>query len=119
MPSFVVTLAGFEIWQGVVLKSIPQGVLVIQDQTVNDVSQYFFSETAGWIIAAIAQPRCMSAGRSAACSSGGATASEERDPILLGFKLIMVPLAAFVTVGHLQPRPRRAVPAAPDRGAPA
>ena len=53
VPSFVVTLAGFEIWQGVVLKSIPQGVLVIQDQTVNDVSQYFFSETAGWIIAAI------------------------------------------------------------------
>ena len=44
VPSFVVTLAGFEIWQGVVLKSIPQGVLVIQDQTINDVSQYFFSD---------------------------------------------------------------------------
>ena len=25
VPSFVVTLAGFEIWQGVVLKSIPRG----------------------------------------------------------------------------------------------
>ena len=53
MPSFVVTLAGFEIWQGVVLKSIPEGVIVIQDETVNNVSQYFFCDTAGWIIAAI------------------------------------------------------------------
>ena len=26
VPSFVVTLAGFQIWQGVILKSIPQGV---------------------------------------------------------------------------------------------
>ena len=53
VPSFVVTLAGFEIWQGVVLKSIPQGVLVIQDETINNVSEYFFSDTAGWIIATI------------------------------------------------------------------
>ncbi len=53
MPSFVVTLAGYEIWQGVILKSIPQGVIVIQNPTVNNVSQYFFSDAAGWIIAVL------------------------------------------------------------------
>ena len=53
VPSFVVTLAGFQIWQGVIQKSIEaEGVIVIQDETVNNVANYFFSDTAGWIIAA-------------------------------------------------------------------
>ncbi len=47
------TLAGFQIWQGVIQKSIPQGVLVIQDNTVNNVANYFFSERDGWIIAIV------------------------------------------------------------------
>jgi len=98
VPSFVVTLAGFEIWQGVVLKSIPQGVLVIQDQTVNDVSQYFFSETAGWILAAITSLLYVG-GTLSGVFQRRRHGVRERDPILLGFKLIMVPLAAFVTVG--------------------
>ena len=52
MPAFVVTLAGYQIWQGVIQKSIePEGVIVIQDSTVNNTANYFFSETAGWIIA--------------------------------------------------------------------
>ena len=98
VPSFVVTLAGFEVWQGVVLKSIPQGVLVIQDQTVNDVSQYFFSETAGWILAAITSLLYVG-GTLSGVFQRRRHGVRERDPILLGFKLIMVPLAAFVTVG--------------------
>jgi D-xylose transport system permease protein len=50
VPSFVVTLAGFLIWQGVILRSITQGVIVIQDNTINNVYGYFFSDLGGWII---------------------------------------------------------------------
>jgi D-xylose transport system permease protein len=98
VPSFVVTLAGFEIWQGVVLKSIPQGVLVIQDQTINDVSQYFFTDTAGWIIAAIVSILYVGGTLSGVLQRRrhGVT---ERDPILLVFKLVGVPVAAFLTAG--------------------
>ena len=53
VPAFVVTLAGYQIWQGVIQKSIPQGVIVIQNTTVNDVANYFFSKRAGWIMALI------------------------------------------------------------------
>jgi D-xylose transport system permease protein len=54
VPAFVVTLAGYQIWQGVIQKSIEkEGVIVIQDETVNNTANYFFSERAGWIIAAV------------------------------------------------------------------
>ena len=97
VPSFVVTLAGFEIWQGVVLKSIPQGVLVIQDQTVNDVSQYFFSDAAGWVLAVIASLLYVG-GTLSGVLQRRRHGVRVRDPILLGFKLIAVPVAAFLTV---------------------
>ena len=54
VPAFDVTLAGYQIWQGVIQKSIEaEGVIVIQDSTVNNTANYFFSERAGWIIAAV------------------------------------------------------------------
>src|SRR5581483_9554521 len=53
VPSFVVTLAGYEIWQGVILRSITQGVIVIQDSHINDFSNYLFSNNAGWIMASV------------------------------------------------------------------
>src|SRR4051812_44770088 len=46
VPSFVVTLAGYEIWQGVILRSITQGVIVIQDPKINDFSNYLFGDAA-------------------------------------------------------------------------
>jgi D-xylose transport system permease protein len=54
VPSFVVTLAGLLAWQGVLLRSLPQSVITIQNTTINNVAGYYFSHTAGWIIAAIA-----------------------------------------------------------------
>ena len=55
VPSFVVTLAGYLFWQGVILQTIGDtGVIVIQNNTINNVANYFFSDTAGWIIAFIA-----------------------------------------------------------------
>jgi D-xylose transport system permease protein len=55
IPSFVVTLAGLLFWQGVILYSIGgAGVIVIEDNLINDVANYFFSDTAGFVIAAVA-----------------------------------------------------------------
>jgi D-xylose transport system permease protein len=45
VPSFVVTLAGFEIWQGVIQRTVP-GVIVIQDPSINNFSNYLFPK--GW-----------------------------------------------------------------------
>jgi D-xylose transport system permease protein len=54
VPSFVVTLAGLLAWQGVIIKSLPQSVIVIQDNTINNVANYYFSHLGGWIIAGVA-----------------------------------------------------------------
>jgi D-xylose transport system permease protein len=55
VPSFVVTLGGFLIWQGVILNQLEQrGTIIIQDRWINYTDSYGFSPTAGWIIAAIA-----------------------------------------------------------------
>jgi len=53
VPSFVVTLAGNLAFQGIILRSLPQGVIVIQDNTINNIANYFFSPLGGWIIAAV------------------------------------------------------------------
>lgn len=53
IPSFVVTLAGLLFWQGVILYVIGgAGVIVIEDTTINNLANYFFSDTAGLTIAA-------------------------------------------------------------------
>jgi D-xylose transport system permease protein len=60
VPSFVVTLAGFLIWSGVVLILTTQystaGTIRVQDQTVIGITNDFISELWGWIlgIAAVA-----------------------------------------------------------------
>jgi D-xylose transport system permease protein len=54
VPSFVVTLGGFLIWQGVILNKLQQrGTIIIQDRWINYTDAYIFSPSAGWIIAAI------------------------------------------------------------------
>ena len=55
IPSFVVTLAGLLFWQGVILYVIGDaGVTVIEDATINNVANYFFSDAAGFLIAGVA-----------------------------------------------------------------
>ena len=55
IPSFVVTLAGLLFWQGVILQVIGgQGVIVIEDSTINNIAGYFFSDRDGLLIAAAA-----------------------------------------------------------------
>ena len=53
VPSFVVTLAGLLIWQGVILKVLElRGVIIIEDDWINKTATYYFSATASWLIAA-------------------------------------------------------------------
>ena len=54
VPSFVVTLAGFLIWQGVILNKLEQrGTIIIQDRWINYTDSYLFSPLGGWLIALI------------------------------------------------------------------
>jgi D-xylose transport system permease protein len=54
VPSFVVTLGGFLIWQGVILNTLEQrGTIIIQDRWINYTDSYLFSHTAGLLLAAI------------------------------------------------------------------
>jgi D-xylose transport system permease protein len=54
VPSFVVTLGGFLIWQGVILNKLEQrGTIIIQDRWINYTDSYFFSHLGGWLVAAL------------------------------------------------------------------
>jgi D-xylose transport system permease protein len=54
VPSFVVTLAGYLIWQGVILGRLEvPGSIIIQDRWINYTANYYFSTEAGWLIAGI------------------------------------------------------------------
>jgi D-xylose transport system permease protein len=57
VPSFVVTLAGFLIWSGVVLILTTQystaGTIRIQDDTVVGIANDFLSEFWGWVLAVV------------------------------------------------------------------
>ena len=54
VPSFIVTLAFLLALQGVIQKLIGvTGVIVIQDQTIFNVANYFLPDTWGWICAAV------------------------------------------------------------------
>ncbi|HEY2327138.1 MAG TPA: hypothetical protein VGH52_06605 [Gaiellaceae bacterium] len=54
VPSFVVTLAGFLIWQGVILNTLEQrGTIIIQSRWINYTDAYIFSHWFGWLIAVV------------------------------------------------------------------
>ena len=99
VPSFVVTLAGFLIWQGVILRTITQGVLVIQDNTINNVYGYFFSDTAGWIMGIVITVAYV-AGTLGAALSGRRHGIPIRDPLLFVLKLIFIPTITLLTVWY-------------------
>jgi len=96
VPSFVVTLAGFEIWQGAI-QNVLGGVVVIQDNMINNFSNYFFSTTAGWIMAGIVSAAYVG-GMLGAAWSGRRHGIAIRDPLVLALKVIVVPVVAVLTV---------------------
>jgi D-xylose transport system permease protein len=106
VPSFVVTLAGYEIWQGVILKTLTQGVIVIQDNKINNFSNGLFPKgwwggewyiPGGWSLA-MAVSVAYVGGMLGAAYSGHRHGIAIRDPLLLGLKVVVVPVISFVTV---------------------
>jgi D-xylose transport system permease protein len=54
VPAFVVTLAGLLAWQGVISVSLGSaGPIIIENRWINYTVSYFFSDNAGWLIAAL------------------------------------------------------------------
>ena len=98
VPSFVVTLAGLLFFQGVILKALPQSVIIIDDSTITNVANYYFSDTAGWIMAAIL------AGAYVLFTIGGVVARRRHgitsdNLYLLAAKLVVVTGGTFFVVG--------------------
>jgi D-xylose transport system permease protein len=55
LPSFVVTLAGFLFWQGVMLYILGDGgSILIQDNIINDVVSGTLTRVAGWVVMLVA-----------------------------------------------------------------
>ena len=98
VPSFVVTLAGLLIWQGVILQVLEiKGVIVIQDKWINDTATYYFTANTGWIIAAVVT------GLYAIGTLGGVIGKRRadvaiRNPLLVVAKVAGVAVACFGTV---------------------
>jgi len=98
VPSFVVTLAGLLIFQGVILQILEiKGTILIEDKWINDTAYYYFSELAGWIIAAVIT------GLYALGTLGGVIGKRRagvaiRSPLLVLAKVVGVAVATFGTV---------------------
>ena len=98
VPSFVVTLAGLLIWQGVILQVLEiKGVIVIQSNLINNLANYYFKANAGWIIAVVVT------GLYAIGTLGGVIGKRRagvaiRRPLLLAAKVVGVAVACFGTV---------------------
>ena len=98
VPAFVVTLAGLLIWQGYVQIQLgAAGPIIIQNKWINYTAQYFLSDNAGWVIAAVIS----------ALYVGGilGTAAQQRrhgvgigSPVLFAAKLLSVPVGAIIVV---------------------
>ncbi len=94
VPSFVVTLAGLLIWQGVILKVLElRGVIIIEDNWINNTATYYFSGTVSWLIAAVIT------GSYALVTLGGVIGKRRAglrvSPGLMIAKLVGVAVAAF------------------------
>jgi D-xylose transport system permease protein len=106
VPSFVVTLAGYEIWQGVILRSIPGGVIVIQDPAINNFSNYLFPTgwwgppswvPGGWTLA-VAVIVIYLATNLGSVYSDMRHGIPLRNPIQLTLRLLVVPVLSLLVV---------------------
>jgi D-xylose transport system permease protein len=93
VPSFVVTLAGLLFWQGVILRSIgDEGVIIIEDRTINNVVNYFFSDSVGYLIAVAA------AGLYALSTLAGVVSRRRHGLMSDNLLLVGARLAGFVAI---------------------
>ncbi|HEY2938682.1 MAG TPA: hypothetical protein VGJ27_02625 [Gaiellaceae bacterium] len=108
VPSFVVTLAGLLICQGIILQQLgTQGVIGIQDKQINDVANYVLTKNTGWIVAVV-----FTVGLAAA--SLGTYVSRRRSGLPTGNLILTtarlvffggLAFAAVAVCNHAQPRP--------------
>jgi D-xylose transport system permease protein len=108
VPSFVVTLAGLLICQGIILQQLgTQGVVGIQDRQINDVANYVLTKNTGWIVAVV-----FTVGLAAA--SLGTYMSRRRAGLPTGNLILTtarvvffggLAFAAVAVCNHAQPRP--------------
>ena len=87
-----------------------RGVIIIEDSLVNDLANYFFSDTAGWIIAAVitAAYAIVALGGSVGRRRAGVRGA----PVLALVKLAGVAVAAFGSVAICNRVPRQGLPLA-------
>ncbi len=98
VPSFVVTLAGLLIWQGVILKVLQvRGVIIIEEDWINKTATYYFSASVSWIIAAAVTGFYLLVALSGIVSSKRAGLQVRPLPIIL--KVVGVAILAFGVVG--------------------
>jgi len=98
VPSFVVTLAGLLIFQGVILQILEvRGTILISDNWINDTAYYYFSEAAGWLIAALVSGAYLVTALNHVGAQRRAGLAV-RDPWVLFAKVAGVAIAAFGTV---------------------
>jgi D-xylose transport system permease protein len=98
VPSFVVTLAGYLIWQGVILGRLEvPGSIIIQDRWINYTANYYFSQEAGWLIAAIVTGLYALSVLVPMRTARGRAAASKRWMWIVA-KLAVVTVAAFGTV---------------------
>jgi len=100
VPSFVVTLAGLLFFQGVIIKALPESVIVIQDSTINNIANYYFSDRAGWIIATLVSVAyaAVAAGSVVARRRHGITAD---NLLLVAAKVAAIAIVSFGVVWEL------------------
>jgi D-xylose transport system permease protein len=98
VPSFVVTLAGLLAWQGVVQKAIgDQGVITIQDDTINNVANYSLPANWGWGLAIVAAIGYALTVVLSVCGRRRARVTAQH-PVLLILKVVVIAALAFVVV---------------------
>jgi D-xylose transport system permease protein len=98
VPSFVVTLAGLLVFQGIILQILEvRGTILIQNKWINDTAYYYFSPRWGWIIAGIVTALYAGMTLSHVLSHRRAGVAI-RDPYLQLAKVVGVAVAAFGTV---------------------
>lgn len=98
VPSFVVTLAGYLAWQGVIIQLLgTQGVITIYDRQINDISNYFFPKWFGWALAAAVTVGFVgtAAGRAISRRRAGLP---RRNPIVLLLPVLGWSIAAWLGV---------------------
>lgn len=98
VPSFVVTLAGFLIFEGLILNVLQQrGSIIIQDRWVNYTDLYLFSPMWGWVIAAIFSALYPLAALYRRISARGTSATQQSWTMTI-VKSLGIAVAAFGTV---------------------